>query len=152
MSLKKIEEELSSHLLFVYNNTSLQEDAVIDPELVTEVSKHIPDLNEYGSVTLVLHTRGGNLASGYKIINLLKEKYSNVDVIIIERCGSTGTFMALAADNLYVTSHAMITPTEPQMAVYDGYDSNVSIAVIISSLRISQSCSSEMNIGQFLLN
>lgn len=130
MSINKIEESISSHMLFVYNNILLQEEAIIDPELVTEISNHIKDLNKYDSLTLVLNTRGGNLASGYKIINMLKGKYNNVNVVVMERCGSTGTFMALAADNLYVSPQAIISPTEPQMDTYDGTASSVSTAVI----------------------
>lgn len=135
MSIRRMEEKLKSHLLFAYNNISLQEDAIIDQELVTEISRHLELLNKYASVTLVLNTRGGNLASGYKIIRLLKEKYSNLNVVIMERCGSTGTFMALAADNLYATPHAMISPTEPQMDTYDGTNSSVSTAVIRNYLK-----------------
>lgn len=129
MSIKEVEAQLNSHLLFLYNNMH-QEDAIIDPSIVTEISNHITSLNDYNSITLVINTRGGNLASGYKIIELLKEKYPNFNVVVIERCASTGTFIALAADKLYITPHALISPTEPQMDIYDMNYSNVSVAVI----------------------
>ena len=61
---------------------------------------------------------------------MLKEKYKELNAIVLERCGSTGTFMLLAADNIYAVPSAMITPTEPQMKLYDGSEENVSTAVI----------------------
>ena len=130
MTLEKLEEKLNSHIIFIYNNIALQDSAIIDNQMVTEIEKSIKNLNKYNSITFVLNTRGGNLASGYKIISMLKEKYKELNAIVLERCGSTGTFMLLAADKIYTTPSAMITPTEPQMQIYDGSGESVSTAVI----------------------
>ena len=130
MTLKELEERLSSHFLFIYNNLNEQENAIIDPDMLPEISNKIKNMNNYDSITIVLNTRGGNLASGYKIINMIKEKFSKVDVFVIGRCGSTGTFMALAADNLYTSNYAMITPTEPQMEICDGTNQSISISIV----------------------
>lgn len=137
MSIKEIERQINSHLLFVYNNLH-QEDAIIEPSLITEISNHISTLNDYNSITLVINTRGGNLATGYKIIELLKGKYQDFNVIVVERCASTGTFIALAADKLYITPQALISPTEPQMDIFDMNYSNVSVSVIRNFLENHQ--------------
>lgn len=138
MTLQELEEQTSSHFLFIYNNINLQESAIIDPDMVEIVEKQLQQMNQYKALTLVLNTRGGNLASGYKIINMIKEKFPRLDVIILGRCGSTGTFMALAADSLYVSRSALITPTEPQMDTCDGTSQNISTSVIRNFLENSK--------------
>lgn len=127
--IKYLEEKTNSHFLFIYNNLD-EKDAIIDPNMVSEISKSIKDMNEYDSITLVLHTRGGNLASGYKIIEILKEKFKEINGIVIDRCGSTGTFMLLASDNIYSTNYSIITPTEPQLETYEEGNNIVSSSVI----------------------
>ena len=127
--IKYLEEQTNSHFLFIYNNLD-EKDAIIDPNMVREISKSIKDMNEYNSITLVLNTRGGNLASGYKIIEILKNKFVNINSIVIEKCGSTGTFMLLASDNIYTTNYALITPTEPQLETYENGNNIVSSSVI----------------------
>ena len=74
MPLEKLEEKLNSHIIFIYNNIALQDSAIIDNQMVTEIEKSIKNLNKYNSITFVLNTRGGNLASGYKCFRACASK------------------------------------------------------------------------------
>lgn len=132
--IKCLEEKTNSHFLFIYNNLD-EVDAIIDPNMVKEISNTIKDMNEYKSITLVLNTRGGNLASGYKIVELLKNKFDNINSIVIDRCGSTGTFIALVSDTIYTTDYSIITPTEPLLETYENGNNQVSSSIIRNYLQ-----------------
>ena len=46
MTLEKLEEKLNSHIIFIYNNIALQDSAIIDNQMVTEIEKSIKNLNK----------------------------------------------------------------------------------------------------------
>lgn len=103
------------NIIFIINNPDVPEKACINSSLLSEVAKHIDQMSSNKKLMLVINTYGGNLACGFKIINMLKEKSSSITSFVFDNCGSTGTFMILASNDLYITAGAKITPTEPQM-------------------------------------
>ncbi len=131
--IEDLEEKLNSHILFIYSNLRLK-DATIGPPMVKEIYKEIELMNKYDTITILLHSKGGNLATGYRIMKLIKDKFPNVNAAVIERSCSTGTFMALASDKLYVSPFALISPAEPQMELFDEYSTSVSTSLIKNAL------------------
>ncbi len=119
MEIIDLEEKLNSHLLFLYTNENLN--ASIQPSMVKEIYNQIKIMNKYDKITLVINSNGGNLATGYRILSLIKEKYSSINTVCIEKASSTATFMLLSGENIYISPYALITPTEPQIE----YNNNV---------------------------
>ncbi len=137
MRLDDFDRLINKHVLFIYNNL-LSDDAIIDSSLIEEVNLHIKDMNDYSNLLLVINTRGGNLACGYKILSMLKEKFDKISSCVITRCGSTGTFIILGSDEIFLSSKALVTPMEPQM--YDvSSDTNISTSVIRNYLNETRS-------------
>ncbi len=122
--MKNIEKELCSNLLWIYTS----DDFYIEPSIIGQIYKHISNMKLYEKITLVIDTRGGNLATGYKIVRMLQEKFQEINSIVVERCSSTGTFIILSSSQVYLSPFAVITPTEPQMNAYDY--GNISVNVI----------------------
>lgn len=119
MRIIDLEKLLNSHLLFIYTNDNLN--ASIEPSMIEEIYKQLETMDKYNKITLVINSNGGNLATGYKILSLIKEKYSSVDTVCIEKAASTATFMLLFGENIYISPYALITPTEPQLQ----FDNNI---------------------------
>lgn len=126
MEIEQLEKELKEHIIFVYNNLSLGDISMIDGELVNQLYERFKKLRKYERINVVLQTGGGNLSAGTRIINLLKKMYSSYEVTILDRCHSTGTFIALSADKIKVIPKTVITPCEPQM-MYDGESISTSL-------------------------
>lgn len=131
--IKQIEELLNSHVLFIYNNFKIK-DAMIGYTILKEIYRQLQTMNKYDTITIFYHTRGGNLATGYKIMEMIKSKFSKINSGVIERSCSTGTFMALVGDKLYITPHALISPSEPQMDLFDEYGTSVSTSLIKNAI------------------
>lgn len=122
--IKNIEKKLNSHLLIIYTN----DDSYIEPNMIKQIYEHINRMNTYPKVTMIINTRGGNLATGYKIVKIIQEKFSEINTIVVERCSSTGTLIMLASKQLYLSPYAVVTPTEPQMNAYEY--GNISVNII----------------------
>lgn len=127
ISIRELEKELREHIIFVYNHLHVGDKSRIDDDLINQLYEKLKKLNEYERINIILQTAGGNLASGTKLISLLKEMYSSYEVTILTKCSSTGTFIALGSDKINVTSNAIITPCEPQMT-YE--EDNLSISLV----------------------
>lgn len=122
--IKNIEKILDSHLLWLYTS----DDSYIEPSIIEHIYEHINKMDIYSKVTMVINTRGGNLATGYKIVKMMQEKFKEINTIVVERCSSTGTLMLLSSDQIYLSPFAVVTPTEPQINAYDY--GNISVSVI----------------------
>ncbi len=120
---ERLEDMLEEHVLFMYHYDAKS----LDSSILREIYKHTQKLNDYDTINIVIHTKGGNLGVGAKIMHMLREKYKVVNSIVIDQCSSTGSFMAVCSDNLLISHYALITPAEPKMSIYD--DNNTSISV-----------------------
>ena len=125
-NIEDLEKKLNSHILFIYQNDS----KAIDITILKEIYKHTKKMNDYDSINIVLHTKGGNLGVGTRIMYMLREKYNKVNCTIMELCASTGSLMALSSDNLFITPYTHITTAEPKIDIYDDKDTSVSVAII----------------------
>lgn len=138
---KDYEEKLQSHIVFAYNHLDMGDESFLGYDFVNIMDAVFSELHQYDRVTLALNSKGGNLAAGAKLIQLLRSHYKSYDVIVCSRCSSATTFVAMGADRLLCTENAMITPTEPQME-WNG--KKISTAVIRNILE------QEKNVGHLM--
>jgi len=125
--LINLEKKLNEHIIFVYNNFNTSYNSMIDNELIKEIYLSFKKLQEYKKINIVLNSTGGNLASGTRLIDILKNMYESYEFTVLDRCHSTGTFIALSGDKLNLSPSALITSCEPQM---DAKDISISTALI----------------------
>ena len=114
--LKELEERLQAHILFIYNNPE-EDEAIIDYYMLKPLYEQLKELNKYNKLIILIETKGGNLAVGSKILEIIKEKFKNIEGIVLGRCSSTGTFILLGTNKIYVGPYSMITPSEPQITI-----------------------------------
>lgn len=87
---------------------------------------------EEKSLTLILHTPGGDVHAVENIVNYLHSKYDHIEVIVPAFAMSGGAMMSLASDHLVMSKAAQLGPFDPQMltrggrhstrAIQDGFD------------------------------
>lgn len=114
--LKDLEEKLQAHILLIYNNPE-EDDSIIDYYILKPLYEQLKELNKYNKLILLIETKGGNLAVGSKILEIIKEKFKIIEGIVLGRCSSTGTFILLGTNKIYVGPYSMITPSEPQITI-----------------------------------
>lgn len=63
---------------------------------------------------LILHTGGGSAEATDAIVTYLRQKFTDINVIIPQAAMSAGTILACAADRIIMGKHSSIGPIDPQ--------------------------------------
>jgi hypothetical protein len=67
-------------------------------------------------IALFLYTPGGDTITGWGMVNLLRQYCDKFAVVVPFRALSTGTLIALGADELYLGRHGFLSPIDPSVA------------------------------------
>src|SRR6202165_4976102 len=67
---------------------------------------------------IVLHTPGGLVLAATQIARAIRERKGKVTVFVPHYAMSGGTLIALAADEIVMSSHAVLGPVDPQLGQY----------------------------------
>lgn len=66
------------------------------------------------NLDLILHTGGGSAEATDALVTYLRQKFSNIRVIIPQSAMSAGTMLACSADEIVMGRHSFIGPIDPQ--------------------------------------
>jgi ClpP class serine protease len=66
-------------------------------------------------IDLVLHTPGGLVVASYQIAQAIRSRKGKVTVFVPHYAMSGGTLIALAADEIVMSPHAVLGPIDPQL-------------------------------------
>jgi len=69
-------------------------------------------------IDLVLHTPGGLVLAAMQIARAIRERKGKVTVFVPHYAMSGGTLIALAADEIVMSPHAVLGPVDPQLGQY----------------------------------
>jgi ClpP class serine protease len=69
--------------------------------------------------SLILTTFGGDADAGYRIVRTIKRKYKKLTLYLFGTCKSTGTLIALGADEIVMGDFAELGPLDIQLAKED---------------------------------
>ena len=69
-------------------------------------------------VDLVLHTPGGLVLAATQIARAIRDRKGKVTVFVPHYAMSGGTLIALAADEIVMSPHAVLGPIDPQLGQY----------------------------------
>jgi len=70
------------------------------------------------AIDLVLHTPGGLVVAALQIARAIHKRVGKVTVFVPHYAMSGGTLIALAADEIVMSEHAMLGPVDPQIGQY----------------------------------
>ncbi|MBY3989127.1 S49 family peptidase [Rhodococcus fascians] len=71
-------------------------------------------------LTLILHTPGGVTNAAESIVSYIREKFTDVEVIIPAFAMSAGTMISLSAERVVMGRQSQLGPIDPQMGVGAG--------------------------------
>ena len=71
-------------------------------------------------IDLVLHTPGGLVLAATQIARAINRRKGKVTVIVPHYAMSGGTLIALAADEIVMSDHAVLGPVDPQLGSISG--------------------------------
>src|SRR3989344_9199789 len=83
--------------------------------LVLKEIEKITTAKQNTKIILILNSIGGDIYTAYKIINVLREKCKEFDVIILENANSAATLMALGSDKIIMGKQSELGPLDLPM-------------------------------------
>ena len=118
----KIKEITGRNVLF-YASSFLQKPQVAG--LFTAINRE--DINAFMSgvhglefdkgLLLILHTQGGMAEATQTIVDYLRSKFQDIEVLVPTYAMSAGTMIALACDRIIMGRQSQLGPTDPQLIV-----------------------------------
>lgn len=78
----------------------------------------VKQLNKIGikeKISLILYTRGGDLATAWNIVHLIRQYCKNFQVIIPYKAHSAGTLISIGANSIMMTKQATLSPIDPSV-------------------------------------
>ena len=72
-------------------------------------------------LTLLLHTPGGQTNAAETIVDYLRQKFDDVEVIVPTFAMSAGTMISLSADRVVMGRQSQLGPIDPQMPIGNRY-------------------------------
>lgn len=91
---------------------------IIDIEDAEEVIRAIQMTDPDVPLDLVLHTPGGLVLASMQIARAIHKHMGKVTVFVPHYAMSGGTLIALAADQIVMSPHAVLGPVDPQLGEY----------------------------------
>lgn len=104
----------SKAILFVTGDRPGME-TQISPDVVDLFADHLDKMWPATKISLVLYTGGGNTATAWELINLLRIFSEELEIIVLSKAQSAGTMMCLGANNIVMTKQATMGPIDPSL-------------------------------------
>lgn len=77
--------------------------------------EHLDTIGKVNKISLILYTCGGNTLAAWNIVNLFREFCNELEIIIPNKCRSSGTLMSLGANSIVMTKQATLGPIDPSI-------------------------------------
>ena len=89
---------------------------IMMPEDINGVMAAFTGMDWTLGLTIVLHTPGGATMAVQTLVEYIRSKFDDVEVIVPAYAMSAGTMMALAADRVVLGNQSQLGPIDPQLA------------------------------------
>jgi ClpP class serine protease len=90
----------------------------IDIDDAEKLLRVIRETDPQQPIDLVLHTPGGLVLASLQIARAIARRQGKVNVLVPHYAMSGGTLIALAADQIVMSEHAVLGPVDPQVGTY----------------------------------
>jgi hypothetical protein len=116
-AIKQLETELGTPVLCYVTSTRRNAEAAMSMDAVRWVYDHLRLLDhaDLKRLTLVVHSNGGEPATSWRLMNLLREFAQEVAVVVPHHAYSAATLLALGADEIIMHPMASLGPTDPSI-------------------------------------
>ncbi len=117
--IQKIEKIRKSHVITYVCGDRNPVTAQIGEDAVRIVYEHIykrkKEAKTSDKLDLFLYSRGGDTTVPWRIISMLREHYSEVNVLVPYKAYSSATLISLGADNIIMGKKAELGPIDPTL-------------------------------------
>ena len=113
--ISDLENKLKAKVLVLLTGDRRGMETRIAPDVIPLVSEHLNRIGSQERIALFLYTPGGDIITGWGLVNLLRQYCQKFLVLVPFRALSCGTLVALGADQLIVGKHGLLSPVDPSV-------------------------------------
>lgn len=88
----------------------------VAPDIIRVFYHHLEELGPQPKIDLYLYTRGGDVLTPWRLVNLLREYTEDLAVLIPFRAYSAGTLIVLGANEIVMGKMGELGPIDPSVA------------------------------------
>lgn len=112
-------ERLRGRPLIVYvTSTRPGATALMAADVIPELADHLTEIPaDQRAVDLMIVSNGGDPTVAWRIMSMLRERFSSVGVLVPQAAFSAATLLALGADEIVMHPHGNLGPVDPQFTV-----------------------------------
>lgn len=113
--IKKISEARGSAVLAYITGDRENVNTRIAPDVTQVFFRHLEKYGQCRQIDLLLYTRGGDVLTPWRLVQLLREYTSRFCVLVPFRCYSAGTLLCLGADEILMGKMGELGPIDPSV-------------------------------------
>jgi len=114
---KAIEDYRNRPLIVFATSTRQNVVGLMAGDAVREFIDQIDALPDAANVDVLIHSTGGDALAAWKLMSILRERFSHVAVLVPFMSFSAATLFALGADEIVMHPHASLGPIDPQITI-----------------------------------
>ena len=114
--IEEIEQERKTALLCYVTGDRENVSTRIAPDVIRIFFRHLENLGPKPRIDLFLYTRGGDVLTPWRLVNLIREYTEDFTVLVPFRCYSAGTLICLGADQILMGKMGELGPIDPSVA------------------------------------
>lgn len=114
--IEEIEEKRKSALICYITGDRDNVSTRIAPDAIRVIFRHLELIGSKPRIDLLLYTRGGDVLTPWRLINLIREYTDEFNVIVPYRAYSAGTLICLGANEILMGKMGELGPIDPVVA------------------------------------
>ncbi|UNC91932.1 SDH family Clp fold serine proteinase [Candidatus Contubernalis alkaliaceticus] len=114
--INQIQEELNASIICYVTGDRENLSTRIAPDVIRIFYQHLEKLKHQKNLCLFLYTRGGDVLTPWRLVNLIREYCSHFSVLLPFRGYSAGTLICLGADDIIMGKMSELSPIDPSVA------------------------------------
>ena len=114
---KAIEARRGRPLIVYATSTRVNAAAWMAGDAVREFIDQIDAIDGDSAVDVLIHSTGGDALTAWKLMSVLRERFTSVGVLVPFQAFSAATIFALGADEIVMHPHASLGPIDPQITI-----------------------------------
>jgi hypothetical protein len=114
---REIENYRGNPLIVYATSTRANVNAMMASDAVRQLIDQIDLIPRGESVDVLLHSTGGDGLAAWKLMSVLRERFTTVTVLVPYMAFSAATLFALGADEIIMHPHSSLGPIDPQVTV-----------------------------------
>jgi len=113
--LQEVEAERQTAIICYFTGDRENLSTRIAPDVIRVFYRHLLALGPRPKIDLLLYTRGGDILTPWRLVNLLREFTPYLSVLIPFRAASAGTLICLGANEIVMSPLAELGPIDPSV-------------------------------------